>query len=47
MLRGSEPFVSYGADFGKEESVSIEGQDKAAVTKSLQELIKKGDSLPR
>jgi NADH dehydrogenase (ubiquinone) 1 alpha subcomplex subunit 2 len=34
-------------DFGVEESVSVEGLDKAGITKKLEELVKKGDSMPR
>lgn len=34
-------------DFGTEEAVSVEGLDKAAITKKLEELVKKGESMPR
>ena len=34
-------------DFGKEESVSIDGLDKASIAKKLEELVKKGESMPR
>lgn len=34
-------------DFGVEEAVSVEGLDKATISKKLQELVKKGESMPR
>jgi len=33
------------ADYGVEEAVSIDGIDKGAITKKLEELIKKGETL--
>ncbi|KAK9907539.1 hypothetical protein WJX75_005564 [Coccomyxa subellipsoidea] len=34
-------------DFGVEEAVSVEGLDKGTVSKKLEELVKKGESMPR
>ncbi len=34
-------------DFGVEEAVSVEGLDKASISKKLEELVKKGESMPR
>ena len=34
-------------DFGVEEAVSVEGLDKAAISKKLEELVKKGETMPR
>ena len=33
------------ADYGVEEAVSIDGIDKGAITKKLEELVKKGETL--
>ncbi len=35
------------ADFGKEEAVSIENLGKADIDKRLQQLVQKGESMPR
>ncbi|CAK0784821.1 hypothetical protein CVIRNUC_008025 [Coccomyxa viridis] len=34
-------------DFGAETAVSVEGMDKAGITKQLEELVKRGESMPR
>ena len=34
-------------DFGKEETVAIDNLDKAEISKRLEELVKKGESMPR
>ena len=34
-------------DFGAETAVSVEGLDKAGITKQLEELVKRGESMPR
>ena len=34
-------------DFGVEEAVSVEGLDKGAIAKKLEELVKKGETMPR
>lgn len=34
-------------DFGAETAVSVEGMDKAGITKKLEELVKRGESMPR
>ena len=34
-------------DFGVEEAVSVEGLDKGSISKKLEELVKKGESMPR
>ena len=35
------------ADFGVEEAVTVDGLDKAAITQKLEQLVKKGESMPR
>lgn len=35
------------ADFGKEEAVSIENMGKSEITKQLEALVQKGESMPR
>ena len=34
-------------DFGAETAVSVEGMDKAGIAKQLEELVKRGESMPR
>ncbi|KAK9811970.1 hypothetical protein WJX73_004197 [Symbiochloris irregularis] len=34
-------------DFGKEESVTVDGLDKSAISKKLQDLIAQGEKMPR
>ncbi|KAK9820457.1 hypothetical protein WJX72_010571 [[Myrmecia] bisecta] len=34
-------------DYGVEQNVPVEGLDKAAITKELEKLVKKGESMPR
>ena len=34
-------------DFGVEEAVSVEGLDKGAIAKKLEQLVKKGETMPR
>ena len=34
-------------DFAQEESVSIDGLKKSEIAKALEELVKKGESMPR
>ena len=34
-------------DFGVEEAVSVEGLDKAGISSKLEQLVKKGESMPR
>jgi hypothetical protein len=36
-----------GADFGVEEAVSIENLGKAEISKQLEQLVQKGESMPR
>jgi len=35
------------ADYGVEEAVKVEGLSKADITKQLEALVKKGESMPR
>ncbi len=34
-------------DFGVETAVSVEGMDRASITKKLEELVKRGETMPR
>jgi len=34
-------------DFGAETAVSVEGMDRASITRKLEELVKRGETMPR
>lgn len=40
-------WAAASADFGKEEAVSIENLGKGDITKQLEQLVQKGESMPR
>lgn len=44
---GVKPRMTARYDFGKEESISLEGLDKSAVSQQLEKLVSLGDSMPR